>query len=82
MKGFGELTKKGKYSRCKKAIQILEKSGNSSLSTHIYDDYYAYIDTRDEIYLDHLRVKLLEENKYRGYTDFNPLDSVKTLLAL
>lgn len=82
MKRFSELTKKGKYQRCKKAIKILEMHHCSQLSGRIYDEFYGYIDTKNEAYLDDLRSKLLEENKYRGYTDFNPLDSVKTLLAL
>lgn len=82
MKGFSELTKKGKYRRCKRAITILEMHCCSQLSSRIYDDLYGYIDTKDEIYLDDLRDKLLEENLYRGYTNFNPLDSVKRILVL
>lgn len=80
MKDYNDLTLKGKFQRCKKAIAILQDNQNSS-----NDEIYHWLNDCQDLGLDNcnvgnLRNAILEWNKYRGYTNYCPLNEVKELL--
>ena len=81
MKSFNELTKVGKYRRCKKALEILQLNVNCG---HILDkattDLWEYEDSKSECDIDNCRKQLLNVNKYRGYTNYCPMYEVSDLL--
>ena len=81
MKMFNELTKSGKKKRINKALSIFDCNCSVVLNK-TYEQLNKYDDNdNDETYLDKARDELLKANKYRGYTNYCPIQEVEELLG-
>lgn len=83
MKNYNELTLRGKYLRCKRALERLEMIHHSHPNDRIYELLYYIQDNGlkdNEETVDRLRREILENNKYHGYTNYCPDKQVVELL--
>lgn len=83
MKEYRELTLKGKWLRCKKALERLEIIHHGHPSDRIYQFIY-YIEDNGLKYseeeIERLRKEILENNKYHGYSNYCPDKKIVELL--
>lgn len=80
MKNYYDLTLRGKYQSCKKAITILLDNQNASNNEicnclNNCEDFGL-----NDCNVENLRKAVLDWNKYRGYMNYCPLNEVKELL--
>lgn len=83
MKNYNELTTKGKWLRCKKALEILEIIHHSHPSDIIYEICFQLEDNGlkdNEEMIEKLRKEILRNNKYHGYTNVCPDKRIISLL--
>lgn len=83
MKEYRELTLKGKWLRCKKALERLEMISHSHPNDRIYECLYYIQDNGlkdNEEVVERLRKELLENNKYHGYANYCPDKQIVALL--
>lgn len=83
MKEYRELTIKGKWLRCKRALERLEMIHHGHPSDRIYEHLYYIQDNGlkdNEEVVERLRNRIIEENKHHGYTNFCPDKQILALL--
>lgn len=83
MKEYRELTLKGKWLRCKKALERLEIIHHGHASDRIYEDLYYIQDNGlkdNEEVVERLRNRIIEENKHHGFINYCPDKKIVELL--
>lgn len=78
---WNELNKEEKKERCKKAISVLKVNINSSNCLDLaIDELNGFEDTDNLDYLEDCRKEIIKANKYRGYSNYCPLEEVEEMM--